>query len=178
MATPKALTGGTMDVNPQFLNGFVIQATANLYSEAEIPIPVMRFGFTKGRAQVFELLRIFYELPDQDVATVSAVVRMQITTQSRATLANFDHSDLIFRATSKNVQNGTPASFAIEQTGRGQVWDYTDGAGHGIIIAGTSVFLAIDTTAWTGTVVGRVKLLYRFKNISLAEFIGLSISRT
>jgi len=176
MASAKAITGGTMDVNPQFLSAVVPMVTADIYAEAEIIIPVMRFGFTKGRAQVIEVLKIFYEMPVMSVATPSDVARMQITTQSKDALVDYNNPDCIFKRQRLNLENGTPAGFNVVDP-FGMV-DYTDGAGHGIIIAGTSLFLGLDTVGYSAGVNGRVKILYRFKNISLPEFVGLSISRT
>jgi len=165
-----------MDVNPQFLSGNVVTSAANVYTETEIIVPVMRFGFTKGRAQVIELLRIYIEMPRPSVAAASDVARVQITTQSKSALVNFDNPDVIFKNEEVNLENGAPATHVFFNPFR-EV-DYTDNAGHGIIIAGTSLFLAMDTTGFGAVATARVKILYRFKNISLPEFVGLSISRT
>lgn len=58
--------------------------------------------------------------------------------------------------------------------------DFTDGAGHGILIATDNIFLtivaqgaSIDGVSYNFAGQGRVDLLYRFKEITLQEYIGI-----
>ena len=54
--------------------------------------------------------------------------------------------------------------------------DLTDGAGHGILVATDSIFLTgyVPSNWYTnGTNTVFVKLLYRWKDVSLAEYIGI-----
>lgn len=56
------LTGGTGDVNPQWLKSPVISNnTIGTYAEAQVPLPVQRLQ-NKGRAMVMELLKVAWNL--------------------------------------------------------------------------------------------------------------------
>jgi len=56
------LTGGTGDVNPQWLKSPVISNnTIASYAEAQVPLPVQRLQ-NKGRAMVMELLKVAWNL--------------------------------------------------------------------------------------------------------------------
>lgn len=58
MATTKALTGGTGDVNPQQLTFTLTQEAADTTVTIEVPLPVPRaFSAKRGKAIVLELLR-------------------------------------------------------------------------------------------------------------------------
>lgn len=55
-----------------------------------------------------------------------------------------------------------------------QTQDLTDGAGHGVLVATDAIYLQIFTTGVANTSeTGRFRMLYRFKNVSLAEYIGI-----
>lgn len=51
--------------------------------------------------------------------------------------------------------------------------DFSDGAGHGLLIATDSIFAALNSTATTLTNIADCRLLYRFKEVPLAEYIGI-----
>lgn len=59
--------------------------------------------------------------------------------------------------------------------------DLTDGAGHGVLVATDNVFLTLQTalSSIIGTSVGGITgvaecaILYRFKEVGLAEYIGI-----
>jgi len=62
--------------------------------------------------------------------------------------------------------------------------DLTDDSGHGIIFCGQKVYLsAVFTTAQTGTqtaaasVTYSCRILFRWKNVSLTEYIGVVTSQ-
>lgn len=56
------LTGGTGDVNAQWLKTPVVQNNAiGTYAEAQVPLPVQRLQ-NKGRAMVMELLKVGWNL--------------------------------------------------------------------------------------------------------------------
>lgn len=54
-------------------------------------------------------------------------------------------------------------------------FDLTDGAGHGILVAVDKFYAQIHSTyvAWGGTGGIDFKFLYRFKKVSLAEYVGI-----
>lgn len=52
-------------------------------------------------------------------------------------------------------------------------YDLTDGAGHGILVATDNVFGQIVAAGTSVANTVRVKLMYRMKNVSLAEYVGI-----
>lgn len=60
--------------------------------------------------------------------------------------------------------------------------DLTDGAGHGVLVATDNIFLTLQTAATVvgasatitaATGFGECAILYRFKEVGLAEYIGI-----
>ena len=56
-----SLTGGTGDVNPQYFTMEVSQTTANNTLSKAFPIPIQRLQQNSGRAQVMEVLKVFFD---------------------------------------------------------------------------------------------------------------------
>jgi hypothetical protein len=52
-------------------------------------------------------------------------------------------------------------------------WDFTDGAGHGILVATDNIFIQASTNGQNTASLFRFKILYRFKSVSLVEYIGI-----
>jgi hypothetical protein len=59
-----------------------------------------------------------------------------------------------------------------------QVLDLTDGAGHGLLIATDNIFMTVySSNTGNANEVG-CKILYRWKNVSVEEYIGIVQSQT
>lgn len=56
--------------------------------------------------------------------------------------------------------------------------DLTDGAGHGILIATDQLFLQIASNSTTIANEVAFKILYRWKNVPLSEYIGIVQSQS
>lgn len=56
--------------------------------------------------------------------------------------------------------------------------DLTDGAGHGYLVATDSIFARLSSTLTGLTNTADVRLLYRFKEVPLAEYIGIVQSQS
>lgn len=51
--------------------------------------------------------------------------------------------------------------------------DLTDGAGHGIIVATDNIYVTLFSAGTGVAAEVDVKIMYRFKNVALAEYIGV-----
>jgi len=60
MSSRRALTGGTGDVNPQYISVALNQSAADSTNTFALNIPVQRLP-TGGKAQVMEVLKVSYE---------------------------------------------------------------------------------------------------------------------
>ena len=176
-----SLTGGTGDVNPQFLNGRVTLSAANTATEVTLGTPIVRVGpQTGGSAIIMELIKLWVDMPpvDQDNAAATArVKRFSISTTSSggtAAVVTLDNprglAYLGIQLRNAFTAAGTGMlSNALEP----QCWDFTDGAGHGILVATDNLFIQADSQGEAAADVFRWKLSYRFKKVSLIEYIGI-----
>lgn len=164
------------DINPQFMNGKVIESAANTFTQAEISLPVVH-DLGNGKALVVELLKVFYELSSvEPIDNTSVTLSAQITKDSQAAMILLENASCIFRVI-KNLYlfdtGATDATVTVQRTSGMHIHDYTDGNGNGYLLGKTKIFLGIKGTAFVGANVFRVKLLYRMKQVSAQELIGI-----
>lgn len=170
MSSTKALTGGTSDVNPQLLNLTVTQTAADTSTTLEQPIPVPRFTAGKARSLVIEILWLqwnFANLPNPNGVTVnftgilSTAATAAVITDPR-TFACID-----FEIDSAAAPTDAPY---YPRTYRQY---FHDGAGHGLLVATDAIFLTLASASTTAANTVNVKIAYRFKEVALAEYIGI-----
>jgi hypothetical protein len=51
--------------------------------------------------------------------------------------------------------------------------DLTDGMGHGYLVATDNLFLLLNTSGFAAVASVTIKILYRWKNIGLQEYVGI-----
>ncbi len=171
------LTGGTGDVNPQFYTGLITMAATDTDEVKAYLAPVSKGIFTKaGRATVMEILAVYSELPGFPLAVAGAL------SQTRA----------IYFATTDGIKSsigdpGVFAGFSSQKqsafTALGSyaatfdnmyIWDLTDQAGHGFLLASDYFYVTVNTRSYTPAVgTFAFKVMYRYKNVSLTEYIGI-----
>lgn len=173
------LTGGTHDVNPQYMSGLVTLSAANTATTVQLAIPISRVpqpGQTS--ATIVEVLKVFMEFPSVDADAAAATLRNATlgfsTTSFGATQAAFDESR-VFAWGQRQLRNAFTAAGTgmLEQITDPFVFDCTDGAGHGVLIATDSIFIQGITFGQAGASTFRFKILYRFKTVQLVEYIGI-----
>ncbi len=169
------LTGGTRDVNPQLLGANVVMSAANTFTETEVSVPVLRVTMQANRAQVIEILGVWFNYSGEDLDSASERYQAQIVTSTATAIVRFDNSDHVVPAL--DVQNNLLTSGA-SVTENVFYRDMTDGAGHGVIVATPSVFFGMNSTGLAAAAACNMLLKYRFKNVSLQEFIGLAIQQS
>lgn len=175
------LTGGTKDVNPQYLTGNLTLTTVNTPATATITTPIVRVGQqNNGRAVIMELIRLYASMPLNAEATPAAETfrtsTLTLSTKNLGTAApNFSDGSVLAQ-----FSNAQRVSFTAAGTGKTveqlnpMVWDFTDGQGHGVLVATDEMFLQGDTDGWTAALARfDIRILYRFKEVSLVEYIGI-----
>ena len=176
-----SLTGGTGDVNPQYMHGKVTTSAANTAVEETLGTPIVRVGpQTSGQAIIMEVLKIFVQAPVVDLDAAAATnreVSLSFSTTSSGSTAAvpaFDNPRL-FALFNHQIRNAfTAAGSALLDIVDGpRCIDLTDGAGHGLLIATDNIFVVLDTTGFTAVATAYFKILYRFKKVSLVEYIGI-----
>lgn len=187
MASARALTGGTNDVNPQPLKLRITTGTltsgSNVSNAIGIQVPIQRLS-TGGRAQVLEILKFNYDYKITVAAT--AVVNstgFQLTLASRSPttttpVVNGNADPQVVWQHGIQKQHGvtypTAGTYLIDA---GNV-DCTDGAGHGILYGQDNLFLqlvsfSINSTAAVTASEANVCIWYRWKNVGFSEYIGM-----
>lgn len=173
------LTGGTHDVNPQYLSGLVTLSAANTATEVTLGTPIVRVGpQTGGNAIIMELIKMFIDFPpvDQDAAAATArSFQLGVSTTSSATAVTTLDNPRNVAFSSIDLRNAFTAAGTgmLANSSDPHVFDFTDGAGHGILIATDNLFIQANTQGQTAASTFRFKFLYRFKKVSLVEYIGI-----
>ena len=175
------LTGGTNDVNPQFMNLTINESAADTFTQIAQQIPIQRLA-TMGRAQVMEVLKIFISASEISASTVGVTLRqisVALTTKSFAQAVQLNEPTC-FGYYQKTVSNAFSAggSGTIAQEVEPMCIDLTDGAGHGFLVASDNIYLQVSSTATTIPVAAYVKILYRWKDVSVQEYVGIVQSQS
>ena len=173
----ESLTGGTGDVSPQFMSFSATQSAADTTTTATQQVPIQRLP-TGQRAQVMEVLKVFFNLP-LTAASASATEAVDsitafLSTSSFGTTSTSFSEPRVVAAAKSNSRHAFTAGGTYYTVMPGIiVVDVTDGAGHGVLVATDNIFLQVvsATTGNANTV--DVKVLYRWKNVSLQEYIGI-----
>lgn len=169
MASSKGLTGGTGDVNPQILNIVVSQTAADVTTTGETPLPIPRgFSSKKGKAIVLEILHVTFNFDDLITPGGAVILRATLSTTGAA-VAPGDPE--VFSVAEIDGIFATAVGFGYNSRVIKDVLH--DGAGHGFLVATDNLFLTMQSgnTARINTVIA--KIFYRFKEVSLAEYIGI-----
>lgn len=162
-----SLTGGTGDVNPQYFTNFASQSAADTNTTTAYPIPIQRLN-TSGRAQVMEILKIWVRLPTG--AEVDSNVGCAFATKDLSTTAGSWSDPQVF-AQFDQVSRITTSGAWLQD--RFMDRDLTDGAGHGLLIATDQIYCQVYSTGTSAVNIISFKILYRWKNVPLAEYIGI-----
>jgi len=179
------LTGGTNDVNPQYMTiKLPTLATTLVAVNESFPIPINRMISTRS-AQVLEILRIEYYANGQGWGTgVDCGTKVSIGSApfTRSTAAGATLSASGEQPTSPGLitQFFQTTDFG-DATGvqMAKDWvivrDLTDGAGHGVLVGSDNLY--VNNVAAFGAATenkeGFLRILYRFKNVGMAEYVGI-----
>lgn len=171
-----SLTGGSGDVNPQFMNLSATQTAADAFTQVTFPIPIQRLQ-NSGRAQVMEILKVFCESAALTTVAAGAInhrISVQMTTKSFAAEVLLSEPTCFFRYQKDNINAFTATGTGgLYQEFEPNIQDFTDGAGHGILVASDNIFLGIASLATGAANNVQVKILYRWKDVSIQEYVGI-----
>lgn len=168
------MTGGTGDYSPQFYTITTTQTGNDVTNNAVYPVPIPRYSAARGEfATVMEVLRIEFTVDDLVAAAAQASISAAVTTSdpsglsviqavgSGSCIGNWD-LDFIFSAAG-----------GFQWRKRNYMYDATDGSGRGVLVATDNIFIKLfsNGTGRANTVV--TKILYRLKDVSIQEYIGI-----
>lgn len=168
-----SLTGGTGDVNPQWMVVYVTQSANDTTTSTSFPNPVPKYPGSQGRAIVMEVLavQIIFDdlaLPANNAALVLALATSDLSGQ---TSQQVFRSPKVLALATKDLIYATGAGFLW--TDRMVYVELTDAAGHGVLV-GTDAIFPTYASATTGAQnTGTIRIKYRLKEVGLAEYIGI-----
>lgn len=157
MSSSRALTGGTKDVNPQYMRMKVSGAHSG--TSAEAAIPVQRLN-NKNRSMVMEILDVQYL--SHHATSAGKKLHIGIAT-SKPPAAKPDPSQGYWVTIS--ILPGADVGNYVQ--------DLTDQAGHGMLVAADKLFLFVYSDEASGSAEIYALIKYRWKNVSLTEYIGI-----
>lgn len=190
-----SLTGGTGDVNPQY---FVVNVPAGTVNDSvnnvAVPLPVPKFPGNNNKAVVMEILSV-----DWSLSTVNMAQIVPVAPGAPAIQDNFlfiATSDLATQTYAQATLSTKVVSYVhrslqrqLDATVTGSFDDVfqlkeedliSDAAGHGMLVATDNIWLGgvfFETNNITASSPGIpscvARIFYRFKEIGLAEYIGI-----
>lgn len=184
------LTGGSGDVNPQFISGlaqFLGQTPpySKLVQYQTIPNPVSKLPRKGAKVTVLEVLKIYakfqYEHPPHVAANNDFFQMISFSTKPHpdGDYYRFGQSQCLFQIESGYYIIGVaPVSYYVHDPDQPFEYDLTDSAGHGILVATDSIYVATEAFGYEFQNEMSWKIMYRFKNVSLTEYIGIVQSQS
>lgn len=187
------LTGGTGDVNPQWFN---MDTAVSLTDSNPIvaagahqsyTVPVQQSAMMRpGRNNVMEILKVQFYISGT-LGTISSRLRVGLTTRAPSTSGNdlLPTKPHVIAATAFTGVGCLGGTGATAGTQYGCTFDVnlTDEAGHGVIFAGQTIYLGLESDAMSGTnttpavTTARCKILFRWKGVTMTEYIGVVTSQ-
>lgn len=172
-----SLTGGTGDVSPQWMSFQATQSAADTTTTTTQAIPVQRLQ-TKGMAQVMEVLKVetaFTLFPAiASAAEAADVLGLALSTASFGTTAVAMSEPRVFAFFQHTLRGAFTAAgtFGVYYNNV-LTKDLTDGAGHGVLIATDNIFAQITSSGTAAVNIASIKILYRWKNVPMVEYVGI-----
>lgn len=120
--------------------------------------------------------KVCFDLPSYggpfNVVPVVVQAQMQLSTVELTNIAYAEPTVIAFANRKwEGILNAGGSAFTSFE---GPDWqDLTDGSGHGVLIATDKVFLGVDTVGFPGAASFNFRMLYRWKAVSLTEYIGI-----
>lgn len=174
----ESLTGGSGDVNPQTFVVTATQTGADASTVVQLPLPIPRLPTKPGRNLVIEILNIdYYHVNPTTVGSATTINLAVVTTSPNiATSVNNAIADpRVIDAWYKQSTSfvATPALVARIEYLVDYHTDLTDQAGHGVLVATDNLYFGIYSTTSQGANEYIFRVTYRWKDVSLTEYIGI-----
>lgn len=169
------LTGGSGDVNPQEFSITISQSPADATATVVQPLPIPRLPTSPGRNLVIEILEVEMWHINPILTVTSSSFLLTLTTNPNP-ISTFQAALADPRALSSwyKVQGAVIGSTSgVLQLATTFVDDMTDRAGHGVLLATDNVYVHLQTVTTAQLNQAVVRFAYRWKDVSLTEYIGI-----
>lgn len=144
-------------------------------------VPINRYPQGKsGRVNILEVLKVYWETGIYDKFAAATLGNGGITAllstrnpqgvypvMQDPSMIDYVNRDFV-------VANATPISSTFLYSEQDPiVHDLTDGAGHGLLVATDQIYLTLGTFAFQNETYVKCKIMYRYKSVTLTEYIGI-----
>lgn len=181
MSSRQGLTGGTGDVNPQWLSVAVNQITVNVIQTLEVPIPFLRSSTPRGKSWVMEILKIYVREGGPEAAVAAGenidLQTWAITFRPEVVVRRLGNPITLLSGGRQTIHAFTALGTYYEGTDLLKQYDLNDGAGHGVLVGADSLFFSMNTSGRVNPSFVDFKVLYRFKAVNIQEYIGIVTSQ-
>jgi len=164
-----SLTGGTGDVNPQWMSFSVKQTGADTDTGGAIQPPV---SLSTGENLAMEILRVYVATHTPIPAGATWLTNFWLSTKNFGTtfpaLGIGDATVIV-----DWLQDYSFTTSGASYLQREREYPFDDGAGHGVLVGNQNLYWGIHSVATGNTVQMDVKILYRAKRISDSELLGI-----
>lgn len=175
------LTGGSGDVNPQFFTmGFNTQSANDTPVIQAYALPIPRLKTQADRQLVMEMLNMKFmnngaAIP---VAAATSFYYIAVTTNpsitSSTSIGTMQADPRTLADWGFTLIGDTAVSPSVTPIPLNHYVDMTDGAGHGVLLATDQLYIYVSTlTTGAHSFAGAAKLLFRFKEVDLQDYIGI-----
>lgn len=167
------LTGGSADVNPQVLTVTVTMSAANTPTVVARNLPIPRLPTREGRNLVIELLSVEYFRVQEQVTNGADNISLCVLTTNASAFSSFALALQDPRVLSCAFTGIYAAAATTIDYKKYFYDDLTDQAGHGILLASDTLYIAAYSSGKAIADAYAVKVNYRWKDVSLVEYIGI-----
>lgn len=169
-----------IDKYPQFFNlGLVTQTAANAAINQAAATPIPRNPMTTNKSRVMEIIKCYVYLSDWEnfAATTNLDVIMALSTRNLTGLgadaiASDPSTFACWRFDEDTVQ-GAAGRTVINRSGGWLEMDLQSADGYGFLVATDQIYFSVRTAAFTAARSFHCRVLYRFADVNLTEYIGI-----
>jgi len=171
-----ALTGGTGDVNPQTMQYLMNPAISGTSEEWALMTPFARMPRVGNMVTIMEIIKVEYWFPGTPTPGGAGFQgRMILYCSTRPDSGGLHMPGCIDQAILEYDIPTAALWGGVSTTDRVVRHDMTDGQGHGMLVATDAIYVGGigNAVLWIHNTGAGVRIWYRFKNVSLTEYIGI-----
>jgi len=150
-----------------------------VYNVQEVTMPIAKIGFAKTKAQIIEVLKVYFNIGSEDYANGADRIMWAFLS------TNTNRTNLGTSAVGTSVQDfDDPRTFAFAKventfTTSGmsqtniQTVDLTDSNGNGVLIGVDRIAFVYSGVGQATSISASCKVLYRYVNVGIQEYVGI-----
>lgn len=174
------LTGGSGDVNPQTLILKYKQSNNDIQGQDVSPLPIPRLPIQQNKSMVMEFLSVEFSRSILTPALNGITQYMAFLTTNpngpvgvtyEASAETILTDPRVIATWDQQILNGSANTTVLIENQK--YIDLTDQAGHGFLVATDNIYFGIITAGTTASNIVYARISYRFKEVTLQEYIGI-----